>query len=55
MKIKIIEEAKVIMSNRENSFNKYFAWPSVERLPDGRLAAVASGFRLESLGTNPAL
>ena len=45
MKIKIIEDAKVIISNRENSFNKYFAWPSVERLPDGRLAAVASGFR----------
>lgn len=45
MKIKIIENAKVIMSNRENSFNKYFAWPSVERLPDGRLAAVTSGFR----------
>lgn len=45
MKIKILEEAKVIMSNRENAFNRYFAWPSVERLPDGRLAAVASGFR----------
>lgn len=45
MKIKILEEAKVIMSNRENAFNKYFAWPSIERLPDGRLATVASGFR----------
>ena len=46
MKIKIIEKAKVIMSNRDNPYASYFAWPSVERLPDGRLAAVASGFRL---------
>lgn len=34
-----------VCANSDSPFS-YLAWPSVERLPDGRLAAVASGFRL---------
>ncbi len=45
MKIKILE-TKVICSNPDNSINGYFGWPSVERLKNGRLAMVASGFRV---------
>lgn len=45
VKIKVIEEARVICSNRNSVFN-YFGWPSVGRLPGGELAMVASGFRL---------
>ena len=45
MKIKA-GEAKIICQNKHNIHN-YFAWPSVARLQDGRLAMVASGFRLE--------
>lgn len=36
---------RVIMSN-PHSPHGYFAWPSIDRLQDGRLAVVASGFRL---------
>jgi hypothetical protein len=43
MKINVFEE-RIICSN-PNSINNYFAWPSVARLRDGRLAMVASGFR----------
>ena len=45
MKIERLGDAKVIMSNRENMHN-YFAWPSAARLRDGRIAVVASGYRL---------
>ena len=45
MNIRLIGEPKVIMSNPE-SLHGYFAWPTVKRLKDGRLAAVASGYRL---------
>lgn len=38
----------VVCANADSIFN-YFAWPSVTRLPDGTLAAVASGFRLEHI------
>ena len=44
MKIEILA-MKSIITNRD-SLHKYFAWPNVARLRDGRLAAVASGFRL---------
>ena len=44
MNIKIISE-KIICSHADGIHN-YFAWPSVARLRDGRLAMVASGFRL---------
>ena len=40
-----VKETKVICSNPTNPANGYFAWPSVARLQDGRLAMVASGFR----------
>lgn len=39
------EDARVICSN-PNSIHNYFAWPTVARLRDGKLAMVASGFRL---------
>ena len=44
MKLTIIE-TKIICSNPTNPYNAYFAWPTVARLQDGRLAMVASGFR----------
>lgn len=43
MKVTVLSE-KVIMHNR-TGVNNYFAWPSVTRLKDGRLAAACSGFR----------
>ena len=45
MKVKIIEKAKTICSNPSGIHN-YFGWPSVARLSDGALMAVASGFRI---------
>ena len=46
--VEIIEEARTILSNPDSPFN-YFAWPTVARLPDGRLAVVCSGFRREHI------
>lgn len=46
MKIKQIGDAKIIMSNPHSKHN-YFGWPTVARLQNGKIAAVASGFRLE--------
>ena len=40
-----VKETKVICSNPTNPNHAYFAWPTVVRLQDGRLAMVASGFR----------
>ncbi|MBQ9748394.1 MAG: exo-alpha-sialidase [Clostridia bacterium] len=40
-----VKETKIICSNPDNPKHAYFAWPSVARLHDGRLAMVASGFR----------
>ena len=45
MNIRILEAPKTICSN-PHGMHRYFAWPSVTRLQDGSLAAVASGFRL---------
>ena len=45
MKIRLLSEPRVILSNPTGIHN-YFGWPSVARLQDGSLAAVASGFRL---------
>ena len=45
MKIIKISEPRVVMSN-PHSHNSYFGWPTVARLKNGRIAAVASGFRL---------
>lgn len=38
-------DRKIVMQN-EHSLHNYFAWPTVARLRDGRIAVVASGFRL---------
>lgn len=40
-----VKETKIICSNYDNPKHAYFAWPTVARLQDGRLAMVASGFR----------
>lgn len=40
-----VKETKVICSNPTNPLHAYFAWPTVARLQDGRLAMTASGFR----------
>ncbi len=45
MKIKLIGEPKTIMKN-PYSFHNYFAWPTVERLQNGKIAVTASGYRL---------
>ena len=42
-----IKETKVICQNPTNPHHNYYAWPSVARLHDGRLAMVASGFRMK--------
>ena len=45
MKIKTYGEAQVIMSNPNGKHN-YFGWPTATRLQNGKIAVVASGFRL---------
>ena len=42
---KINAKHGIVMNNPDSIFN-YFGWPSVTKLPDGTLAAVASGYRL---------
>lgn len=44
-KFETIGALKTIMSNPDGKHN-YFGWPSITRLKNGKLAAVASGFRL---------
>ena len=46
MNIHILEESRVICSNR-SSIHNYFAWPTVARLPGGALAMAASGLRIK--------
>jgi len=48
MKIELLGERKIIMSNPGSRFN-YFAWPTVERLGDGRIAVGASGYRIDHI------
>lgn len=48
MKIKILEEARVVMSNY-GSIHDYFGWPTLKRLGNGRLALGASGYRMEHI------
>ena len=45
MKFRTLGEPRVIMESPYSRLN-YFGWPTVARLKNGRLAAVASGFRL---------
>ena len=46
MKVILTAKPRIIMSNPD-SRHSYFAWPSIARLQNGKLAVVASGFRLE--------
>ena len=48
MKIIPIGSPKIVMQN-PYSRHSYFAWPTVTRLQNGRIAVVASGFRMEHL------
>ena len=45
MKVERLGDARVIMKN-EGSRHNYFGWPTVTRLQNGKIAAVASGYRL---------
>lgn len=45
MKIERLGNAKTIISNPE-SYHNYFAWPTVTKLQNGRIAVVCSGFRV---------
>ncbi len=42
-----VKETKILCDNPSSMHHNYFAWPSVTRLHDGRLAMVASGFRMK--------
>lgn len=44
MKIDKIGSVKIVMDNPDSQ-HSYFAWPSVARLQNGKIAVVASGFR----------
>lgn len=46
MKIEIIGNSKIIMSN-PTSMHNYFAWPTVAKLQNGKIAVVSSGFRVD--------
>ncbi len=46
MNVKLIGKPRIIMSN-PHSHHAYFAWPTVSRLQNGKIAVGASGFRLE--------
>lgn len=48
MKIQLMGERKIIMSNPGSIFN-YFAWPTAARLRDGRIAVGASGYRIDHI------
>ena len=45
-KIELLGDVKVVHENRD-SIHGYFAWPSVAKLQDGRIAVVSSGFRID--------
>ncbi len=48
MKTVPIGEQKIIMENPHSKHN-YFAWPTVTRLQNGKIAVVASGYRLRHI------
>lgn len=48
VKIVKIGDSKTIMSNPDSKHN-YFGWPTVEMLQNGKIAVVASGFRLRHI------
>ncbi len=46
MKIRLIGNVKTVMSNPEGN-HRYFGWPTIARLKNGRIAVGASGYRIE--------
>ena len=46
MKISLVNAPKTVISN-PYGLHGYFAWPTVARLKNGRIAVTASGFRLQ--------
>lgn len=46
MKIELIGEIKTVMSNPHGKHN-YFGWPTAVRLQSGKIAVVASGYRID--------
>lgn len=46
MRIVRLGEPEVVMSNPDSKHN-YFGWPTVARLQNGKIAVVASGYRIE--------
>ncbi len=45
-KVNVLSDIQVICENKGSRFG-YFAWSTVTRLPDGRLALYSSGFRIK--------
>lgn len=45
MRVEKIGKEQILQTNERNGYFSYFAWPSVARLQDGRIAVVSSGFR----------
>ena len=48
MKAKLIGDLKVVLQNPDSRHN-YFAWPSLARLKNGKIAVSSSGFRLSHI------
>ena len=48
MKVKLIGEPKAVLQNPSGRHN-YFAWPSLARLKNGKIAVSSSGFRLSHI------
>ena len=48
MKATLLGKPEIIMDN-PMSLHNYFAWPSVARLKNGRIAAACSGYRSRRL------
>lgn len=46
MKIQLMGDVKTVMHNPMSKHN-YFGWPTITRLKNGKIAAVASGYRLD--------
>ncbi len=45
MKVELIGKPQIIMSNQESRFN-YFAWPTIVKMKNNKIAVGASGFRM---------
>lgn len=46
MKIKLLGDVQIVQENKYSKHN-YFAWPTMARLKNGKIAVVSSGFRVE--------